>query len=77
MRALDLSPSQQAGMDSLLDRQAAKLREVRERIRPQIESLLAETDREVAARLTPDQRKQFDELRTEMRRGGRGRRGPP
>lgn len=77
MRALNLSPSQQAGMDSLLDRQAAKLREVRERIRPQIESLLAETDREVAARLTPDQRKQFDELRTEMRRGGRGRRGPP
>jgi Spy/CpxP family protein refolding chaperone len=77
MRALDLSPAQQAGIDSVLDRQGKKLQEVRERIRPQIDSLVAETEREVEARLTPDQRTRYSELRSEIRRAGRGRRGGP
>ena len=76
MRELDLSPTQRAEIDSLLDRQAAKLREVRERLRPEIDSLLAETEREMAARFTPEQRKRYEELRKEMRPPpGRGRRG--
>jgi hypothetical protein len=75
MRALDLSPPQQAGIDSLLDRQAAKLNEVRERIRPELDSLIRETERAVSARLTPDQRTRYEELRREMRPPGRGRRG--
>jgi hypothetical protein len=76
MRALDLSPAQKEGIDSLLDRQGKKLEAVRERIRPEIDSLVKETEREVEARLTPDQRTRYVELRSEMRRS-RGRRGGP
>jgi Spy/CpxP family protein refolding chaperone len=75
MREIDLSATQQAGIDSLLDRQAAKLREVRERIRPAMDSLIQETEREVSSRLTPEQRTRYEELRREMRPPGRGRRG--
>jgi hypothetical protein len=75
MREIGLSATQQAGIDSLLDRQAAKLREVRERIRPAMDSLIHETEREVSARLTPEQRTRYEELRREMRLSGRGRRG--
>lgn len=78
MRELDLSPTQRAEIDSLLDRQAAKLREVRERIRPQFDSLIQETEREMAARFTPEQRKRYEQLRREMRPSrGRGGRGGP
>jgi Spy/CpxP family protein refolding chaperone len=78
MRELDLSPAQRAEIDSLLDRQAAKLREVRERVRPEIDSLVAETEREMSARFTPEQRKRYDSLRKEMRPpSSRSRRGGP
>ena len=78
MRDLDLSPTQRAEIDSLLDRQAAKLREVRERVRPEIDSLVAGTEREMSARFTPEQRNRYDSLRKEMRPPpGRGRRGGP
>jgi hypothetical protein len=75
MSELGLSPTQRAEIDSLLDRQTAKLREVRERVRPEIDSLVAETEREMAARFTPDQRKRYEALRKELRPSGRGRRG--
>jgi hypothetical protein len=72
-RDLQLSAAQHASIDSLLDRQAERLRDVRERMRPTIDSMIAETEREVKRRLTPEQRTKYQQLLSEMRPRGRGR----
>lgn len=69
---LDLSPEQRASIDSLMARQAEKLRAARERIRPEIDAVASETEHEVERRLTDEQRERYRELRSRMGRRGRG-----
>ena len=72
---LDLSDTQRAAIDSVMGRQAEKLRAARERIRPEMDSVFAETTRQIEARLTPEQRIKYRELRVRGPGGERGR-GP-
>lgn len=77
-RELELSDTQRAAIDSVMGRQAEKLRAARERIRPEMDSVFAETTRQIEAKLTPEQRTKYRELRVRGpggEPGGRGR-GP-
>jgi Spy/CpxP family protein refolding chaperone len=76
-RQLELSDAQRASIDSVMGRQAEKLRMARERIRPEMDSVFAETTRQIEARLTPEQRTKYRELRMRGPGGGPGERGRP
>lgn len=76
-RALELSETQRVAIDSVMGRQADKLRAARERLRPEMDSVFAETTRQIEARLTPEQRTKYRELRVRGPGGGPGERGRP
>ena len=75
-RELNLSDGQRQAIDSVMSRQAEKLRTARERLRPAMDSVFAETTREIEQRLTADQRTKYRELQSRMRPPG-GERGRP
>lgn len=76
-RELNLSDDQRRAIDSVMSRQAEKLRMARERVRPAMDSVFAETTREIEQRLTADQRTKYRELQSRMRPPGGGERGRP
>jgi len=69
---LGLSAEQQARIDSLMRRQVRELRVVRERVQPEVDSIVARTRREIDAILTPEQREKARAFAPRF--GGRDRR---
>ena len=64
---LGLSPAQRVAVDSVMTQQAAKFRVARERVRPTMDSLVAETQQQMDNILTPEQREKMKAMRERMR----------
>lgn len=62
-RELALTDSQRVQMDSILSRQTARYRATREQIRPQMDSIFAQTRTQIDSILTPTQRDQLRSIR--------------
>ena len=60
---LALTPTQRQQMDSLMDRQLAEFRAVREKVQPQMDSIFEATRRAVDSLLTPEQRQKLERMR--------------
>ena len=60
---LGLSASQRQRFDSLMDRQLAEFRTVREKVQPQMDSIVEATRRAVDSLLTPEQRQKLEHMR--------------
>jgi Spy/CpxP family protein refolding chaperone len=75
-REIGLSPDQQRRVDSLMDRQITEVRRLRAEVQPRLDSVVAQTRREIEAILTPEQR---EKARAMARRGfdRHGDRPPP
>jgi Spy/CpxP family protein refolding chaperone len=73
-REIGLSSDQQRRVDSLMDRQISEIRRLRAEVQPRLDSVVAETRREIEAILTPEQR---EKARAMARRGFDGHRPPP
>ena len=65
-KELGLSSEQRVAVDSVMARQAVKFREARERVRPTMDSLVAETQQRMDSILTPDQRVKMKAMRERM-----------
>jgi Spy/CpxP family protein refolding chaperone len=65
-REIGLSADQQQRVDSLMDRQITEVRRLREEIQPRLDSVVAQTRREIESILTPEQR---EKARAMARRG--------
>lgn len=60
---LGLSATQRQRFDSLMDRQLAEFRAVREKVQPQMDSIFEATRRAVDSLLTPEQRQKLERMR--------------
>jgi Spy/CpxP family protein refolding chaperone len=65
-REIGLSPDQQRRVDLLMDRQITEVRGLRAEIQPRLDSVVAQTRREIESILTPEQR---EKARAMARRG--------
>lgn len=75
---LELSPEQRAAVDSLMDVQQSRVRELARQIQPQFQAITRETQQQIHALLTPEQRTRLRMLQQERNRLMReGRIGPP
>ena len=75
---LDLTPEQRAAVDSLMDVQQLRVRELARQIQPQFRAITRETQQQIHALLTPEQRMRLRMLQQERQRLMReGRIGPP
>jgi len=63
-RELDLTPEQEVRVDSIIARQMAGFRRLREEMRPRFDSLLADAQAQLESVLTPAQREKLKTLRT-------------
>lgn len=63
-RELDLTPEQEVRVDSIMARQMASFRRLREAMRPRFDSLLADAQAQLESVLTPPQREKLKTLRT-------------
>ncbi|HEY7634801.1 MAG TPA: hypothetical protein VH763_04615 [Gemmatimonadales bacterium] len=78
-KELGLTSDQRVRIDSLMDRQLKEIRSVREQVQPRLDSIVAQTRREIDTILTPEQRTKAKEL-AQRRFGDRrdwGPMGPP
>ena len=81
-RDLNLTPAQRGDVSRALDRHYERIRAIRNRMRPQINSIMREVHQDLRSFLDGDQRASFDRLveKFEERRGRRwrksGRRRP-
>ena len=66
-KELGLSPEQRVAVDTVMAQQAVKFRVARDRIRPAMDSLVAETQAHMDSILTPDQREKMKGMRERMR----------
>ncbi|HEV2180274.1 MAG TPA: hypothetical protein VGR59_08135 [Gemmatimonadaceae bacterium] len=71
-RQLNLTPDQQARIDTIMQRRMAVLDSIRKTTMPQIRTLIGATQAQIDSVLTPEQRVQFQSLR-QHRRGRRFR----
>lgn len=62
-REVGLSPEQQTRIDSIMDRQGREMRAVRSQVRPQVDSIISRTRRELDSVLTPEQRIKAEAIR--------------
>jgi Spy/CpxP family protein refolding chaperone len=60
---LALSSAQRQRFDSLMERQLAEFRTVREKVQPQMDSIVDATRRAVDSLLTPEQRQKLEQMR--------------
>lgn len=72
-RELQLTPQQQAQIDSILRTQQAQVRALRRRVAPEFRRIFQETRRKIEAVLTPEQRARLEELRARWDRERRAR----
>lgn len=72
--SLDLDDEQRAAVEEIVERHMAGFREIRQRVRPEIQAELDALRSEVSAELTPEQREEwearFDALRARWQPGG-------
>jgi Spy/CpxP family protein refolding chaperone len=82
-RELELTPQQQRSVDSIMARQMADFRRLRESMQPRFDSVIATAQSRLEAVLTPAQRDKLKSLRAQEffgprdSFGGRERRPPP
>lgn len=78
LRDLDLSAEQREQVRELLGRQRGRFEEFHRELRPRVERLMEEIDRDVEAILTPEQLERYRDRPKHWRRGPRDprRRGP-
>ena len=78
-KELDLTPAQRTAVDTLMARQFSKMGALRERVRPAMDSIIGETQRQIDVLLTPAQREKLKTMRDRLGRrdGDRDGRGPP
>jgi Spy/CpxP family protein refolding chaperone len=62
-RELGLSDQQRIRIDSIMDRQGREMRTVRQRVQPQVDSIVTRTRAALDSVLTPEQRKKADAIR--------------
>jgi hypothetical protein len=66
---LGLDPAQRAAWGALLDERVAQTSAVRASYRPKTDSIMAAYNQKTVALLNPEQRKQLEQRRVQMRRG--------
>ncbi|MEO8337442.1 MAG: hypothetical protein ABI664_20865 [bacterium] len=66
-RDLTLTPSQRAGIDSVMQTSDSVLRGIRQEIQPQLEQVLANSRAAIDARLNQDQRAKYEAMVAERR----------
>lgn len=65
-RRLDLTPAQDDSIRAIFERHRPALAAIWKDVRPRFDSLRAALDSEIAAQLTPAQRKRFEEMQRRM-----------
>lgn len=73
-RRLDLTDEQREKVGEILRRRHARINSLWTTVRPRVEEELAATNAEIAKVLTPEQRREFEEMKLRMH--GRAPRGP-
>lgn len=66
-RRLKLDPSQQTKVEQILNQTQNDLRSLRQDFAPRFQAIMLETQSEISAVLTPEQRQRFEKLREENR----------
>src|SRR5882762_9487606 len=66
-RRLRLDPGQQAKVDQILTHTQTELRSLRQEFGPRFQAIMGDSQSEISAILTPEQRQRFDKFREENR----------
>ncbi len=72
-RDLNLNPAQRAGVNRVLERHYERIRDIRSRMRPRINSIMQEIRQDVRSFLDADQQKSFDSMVEKLRKKRAGK----